>query len=119
MITITLPYPPTSNHRLLRGNRGKLVLSSEARSYKNTVRLLCAAKRLRPLLGDVVLKINFFRPRRIGDVSNRIKTLEDALSGFAFEDDSQVAELHVARFEDKDNPRAEVSVWLQSDEPKP
>jgi Holliday junction resolvase RusA-like endonuclease len=54
--------------------------------------------------------MDFYMARRNGDVSNRVKALEDALSGYAYDDDLQVVRHTDARHLDMDNPRVEVSV---------
>jgi Holliday junction resolvase RusA-like endonuclease len=109
VIRLTLPYPPSTNARLAF-YKGRTLLSSEARAYKLAVKARCNALKLKPLTGDVHLTLDLYRPRKSGDISNRIKTIEDALEGFAYVNDSQVARLTVNRFEDKKNPRCEVSV---------
>lgn len=109
---LRLPYPPSAN-RYWRTDRGHLPhLSDEAKAYKKQVAWALVAQlgRAKPLQGDVVLHLVVFRPRKAGDLSNRIKVLEDVLQGYAYEDDSQVVELHALRLDDKANPRVEVRV---------
>lgn len=114
MIRLTLPYPPTVNHAKAVV-RGRLITSREGRRYFETARMLARAAYKGPLLtGPVELRLDVYRPRRIGDLSNRIKVLEDALVGVVLEDDSQVTRIVAARFEDKTNPRVEVEIELLS-----
>lgn len=104
----TLPYPPTVNTYWRIDRRGFARLSDEARAYKRVV-----GQRLEGMLpcsSPVVLSVDVYRPRRIGDLDNTLKALCDSLRGFAFVDDSQVVELHARRFDDKANPRAEVTI---------
>lgn len=107
---LTLPYPPSAN-AYWRTFRGRILVSSEARKYKEHVGILCVKWRLKPLLGPIAVRVEVWRPARRGDLDNTIKVLLDSLRGHAFEDDSQVIELHAARHEDKERPRAEVEVW--------
>lgn len=109
MIRLTLPYPPSAN-RYWRVVRGQTLVSAEARAYKRTVAQLCLVARIRPFTGDVMLMLDIYRPLRRGDLSNRIKVLEDALEGYAFDDDAQVVDIAARRFDDKANPRAEVVI---------
>jgi Holliday junction resolvase RusA-like endonuclease len=51
-----------------------------------------------------------YRPRKAGDLSNRIKVLEDALNGIAWIDDKQIVEIHARREDDASNPRVEVRI---------
>lgn len=105
-----LPFPPSSN-RYWRIWRGRAVVSTEARQYKNGVRLRLLSDGYRkPLAGPVVLTASFYRPRRVGDTDNMLKVLQDALNGVAWEDDSQVTEIHAYRMDDKENPRVVVRV---------
>lgn len=112
---LVLPYPPSAN-RYWRHVGRNVVKSEEARKYQQGVRLrwltdAIHATHLRgPPSGPVVVSVALFRPARRGDLDNSLKVLLDALKGIAYRDDSQVVELHARRFEDKANPRAEVTV---------
>lgn len=107
--TFEVPYPPSAN-RYWRTWRGRAVVSPEAKAYKMGVKLRGLTAGIRPMDGDVVLWLYVYRPRKAGDLDNRIKVLQDALCGLAFHDDSQVAEIHASRFDDKSNPRVVVRV---------
>lgn len=84
--------------------------SPEARAYALAVAAACRKARLTSLAGDVVVTLHLYRPRRAGDLDNRIKVTLDALRGHAYADDDQVVELHAYRHDDKANPRVEVEV---------
>ena len=62
------------------------------------------------LSGPVALELHVYRERRSGDLSNRIKIIEDALQGVLYENDSQVVELHAYLHEDRHAPRIEIEV---------
>jgi len=106
---ITLDVPPSAN-RYWRNYQGRIVRSDEAIAYKHMTGLLCNTAGLSPLEGDVRLTLKVYRPRKKGDLDNRIKVLADALQGYAYFDDSQIAEIHAYRYDDKDCPRVEVEV---------
>lgn len=106
---IILPSPPSAN-RYWRKWNNRMVLSDEAREYKYQISTLAAVRRAEPLSGPVVLTLRWFRERKSGDLSNRIKVIEDALIGYAYHDDKQVVELHAYRADDKTHPRVEVTV---------
>lgn len=108
-VKITVPYPPSAN-RYWRTWRGRQVVSEEARAYKAAVGLLARKAGLKPTDREVTLVLVVYRPRKAGDLSNRIKVLEDALTGHAWGDDAQVVEIHAVRRDDKDNPRVEVQI---------
>ena len=107
---LILPYPPSANLYWRTTRRGHTYVSPEAKAYKARVRWLALGARVKPLAGPVSLSLAVYRPRRAGDLSNRIKVLEDALQGVAYADDSQVVELHALRLEDAADPRVEVTV---------
>lgn len=106
---ITLPYPPSANINW-RAAGGRIIKNPEVRAYQTEVGWLAKAAGVRLLDGDVSLTLRIYRPRKAGDLSNRIKVLEDALNGIAWHDDVQVVEIHAYRYDDKDNPRVEVSI---------
>lgn len=107
MIELVLPYPPSAN-KYWRVVNNRAVKSREARVYIDAVRArYCMVK---PMLGEVELTLQFYRPRKAGDLSNRIKVVEDALQGVAYDNDDQVVQLKAWRFDDKANPRVEVKV---------
>lgn len=107
--SITLPFPPSSN-RYWRNVNGRMVKSAAARAYRDEAgwRSLSQNGRQRPLTGNVKVSMDLYRPARRGDLDNRIKILLDSLEGIAFENDSQIIEIHARQFEDKLNPR----VWV-------
>src|SRR5687768_7912655 len=101
---ITLPFPPSSN-RLWCNIRGVMVKSEEARRYQMEIALTARSKGLKPRAGEVKVTLDFYRPRKAGDLDNRIKVVLDGLQGAAFENDSQIVEIHARRFEDPAHPR--------------
>jgi Holliday junction resolvase RusA-like endonuclease len=63
------------------------------------------------LEGDISVSVTFyFATKRKRDLDNQNKLVLDALTGIAYEDDSQIAELHLKRAYDKSRPRMEVMV---------
>lgn len=110
-VRVTLPYPPSANQYWRVDRRGFTYVSDEAKDYKKAVKFRLLASGIRqPLDGPLVLSLVVYRPLRKGDLSNRIKVLEDAFNGIVWKDDSQVVEIHARREDDKANPRVEVRV---------
>ena len=107
----TLPWPPQVNNCYTVA-RGRKILSTEARAYKVWAR--CLHVDANPFRGPVELELHFYRPTKQGDVSNRIKVVEDALSGVAFEDDCQVESLIAKRHEASSPELARVEVRVRS-----
>ena len=106
---LTLPLPMSTN-RIWRHSNGKTYKAQQATNYAAEVGYICRELGITPIAGAVSLTLYFYFPNRRGDLSNRVKLLEDALQGYAYHNDSQVAcgrqELRV----DKRNPRVEVVV---------
>jgi Holliday junction resolvase RusA-like endonuclease len=63
----TLPVPPSAN-RYWRVWNNRIVVTDEARAYKDEIALLLRA--CIPLEGDVSVNFTVFRPRMKGDLDN-------------------------------------------------
>lgn len=64
-----------------------------------------------PLKGSIRVSIRFFfQTKRRRDLDNQNKLVLDALTGIAYEDDSQIDELHLCRSYDKERPRIEIKL---------
>lgn len=108
-IIVTLPYPPSFNHYWRSGPRG-IYISAEGKQFKGRARATLMPLRLAPIAGPVTVTMDFYRPRKTGDLDNNFKCLLDCLQGAAYLNDSQIVEIHARRFDDKENPRVEVTV---------
>lgn len=110
-VTLDLPVPPSAN-RYWRQGRNRVYRSDEATTYKALVAVLAKKQWKRPptTLG-ISLTIVWYRKQAKGDLSNRIKILEDALIGTVYKDDRQVREIHAFMYDsEKDNPRIVTTV---------
>jgi crossover junction endodeoxyribonuclease RusA len=111
MIKLTLPYPPSSNRYWRHSKSGRPYVSEDAKAFKEEVYYAVpTAIRQRLLTFELIVTFRFYRPRKSGDLSNRIKILEDAMQGVVYKDDKQIVEIHAFRFEDKAQPRVEVEI---------
>ena len=118
ILALTLPYPPSANlywrtivhtDKKTGVSRALVFVSTEAKKYKAGIGQLAGT--MERFAGPVGMRVRVFRPQRSGDLGNRIKVLEDALEGVAYENDNQIEYLEAFRGDDKDNPRVEVEVW--------
>ena len=108
--TVTIPYPPQVNH-LYTVARGRKVKSAKGRAYCQRAAAVALAAGMRPVVeGGVRLRIDVYRPRRVGDLDNTLKAILDSIKGVGYADDRQVIEIHARRFDDAENPRAVVTV---------
>ena len=100
---VTLPLPPSVNGSLMPVHRGYLpnkkprVILAPTKAmedWKEAARGVLADVGRAPLSGPVEFYAEFFLPSLASDCSNRLKAVEDVLSGWAYEDDKQVVEDH-------------------------
>lgn len=77
-ITLHLPEPPSAN-RYWRHVGARVLLSREARAYRDAVANAALLARVRPLPAGVpcAVTLRWFRARRAGDLDNRLKQLLD------------------------------------------
>lgn len=115
---LILPVPPSVNHYWVRTRKG-FRLSDAARTYKALVGFHCRALELTPTDKPVRLFIDVYRPAKRGDIDNYSKCALDSLKGWLYHDDAQVVELHMRRYDDKFNPRVEVTCTAVTDRPLP
>lgn len=108
-ITLILPVPPSVN-RYWRYFKGRIVVSDEGVQYKHDVQMICYHHDLTPLDGMVRVTVKVYREVKKGDLDNFFKALFDALKGQTYHDDAQVCEIHAYKYDDKKNPRVEVTV---------
>lgn len=115
-IKLTLPYPPSLNNLYSTGKHGKRFLTAKGRNYKSVVGKI--AENAQKLDGEIKLTVDVFRPAKRGDLDNTLKILQDSLEGICYHNDRQVVEIHARRFDDKNNPRAEIEIIkLESADP--
>lgn len=106
---LVLPYPPSAN-RYWRMVNGRMLVSREARAYKLRASLVAIEQGAKPCAGPVGVELKVYRPAKRGDLDNSIKVCLDSLKGIAFEDDNQIIGIIADRYDDKANPRVEVTV---------
>lgn len=115
-IGFEFPFPPSVNKIWIpvpyRAKSGKwaarMILSNNARAYKEQVGWMARAVCLDPFPFEVDAYVYLYRPRRIGDTDNFNKILFDGLNGIVYEDDKQIRDVHTFRRYDKNRPRVEV-----------
>ncbi len=92
--------------------RGRRFLTRDAKETKQSMELeFNIWWKNEIMLGDVALNVIFyFSDKRRRDMDSHLKALQDSMSGIVYKDDSQINELHVYKYVDKDNPRVEISI---------
>jgi Holliday junction resolvase RusA-like endonuclease len=87
-------------------------LTPRAKQYKKDVGWEAKAAGIRMMEGDVSVNIELFVGNRHIDTDNVLKMLMDALTGIAWEDDKQVAEIHIKRRRCRKREAAHMEVML-------
>jgi crossover junction endodeoxyribonuclease RusA len=110
MIRMTLPLPPSAN-RYWRHVKGRVLISKEAREYRQAVSMMAmgAMGRRKPIKGRYRMKLDIYRDLR-GDLANHEKQLHDALEGTVVTNDRDCWELVMRRHLDRKNPRVEITI---------
>lgn len=93
-------YPPSAN-RYWRVWGGRVVRSTEARSYKTACQIVAAREKIKPVAGDVSVTIilhpkmtkNGAASKTRIDLDNALKVVIDAMQGVAYANDSQVVSI--------------------------
>lgn len=109
-----LPAPPSIN-AYWDATKGRKVPSPAVKAYFETVRTLLGPLRRHgyPTLQPVSYRFVWYRQRASGDLSNRIKLLEDALETVVYPNDRSIVGLAGERRDtDKEHPRLELWVDL-------
>jgi Holliday junction resolvase RusA-like endonuclease len=101
-ITLRLPEPPSANRwwRMVTiKGQARMLLSSEARAYKQLVFATLDAHGVKPIAADaeVHVKIDWWRSRKSGDLDKRLGVVLDALQGAVYVNDAQITRLEAAR----------------------
>lgn len=102
-IEIVLDEPPSVN-RIWRQGRGRTYKDAKASAYCLKVSRLWRTQLgktdvLFPAGVAVRYTFKWYRSRKAGDLSNRVKVVEDALNGIVWDDDKQVVECHLYRYD--------------------
>jgi len=108
----TVPGEPVPKARP-RAGKGKVYTPRRTLAYEARVRQAARAGCRVAYQGPVTLVVDFYLgTRRRVDVDNLLKSVADALNGVAYGDDTQVVCLVGTKRLDRQNPRAEVRLYL-------
>ena len=94
-MTFTLPWPPSGN-AMKAAVRGRMVKTKRARTYASAAASIALSQGVRPIPRSVPVSVSYsfyYDPQRRADLDNLVKTVQDALTGVAFNDAAQVTQL--------------------------
>lgn len=108
MKTFKITTEPISVNRMYKGRR---FLTNDGKAIKTAIAWEIRSQvNSEQTKGTVALTILFYFKNGRMDIDNALKALLDCMTGLVYEDDRQIAELHVFKMLDKQNPRIEVQV---------
>lgn len=113
IVRLRLPYPPQANHfktALVINGRARMVKSKAARDYAEAVTDIAHAAGVTMFTGPVCVRVDAYRPRRVGDLDNVLKVGLDSLTGIVYADDAQIVEIAAFRHDDKNDPHLMIEV---------
>lgn len=106
-IRFCLPFPPSVNN-LYATVRGRRVKSKVGREFAEHAKR--EMKDVTQFVGPVAVRAWLYRPKKVGDLDNRLKGLLDCMTGLVYADDRQVMRIEAEWREDKTYPRAVVEI---------
>ena len=114
MLSLVLPWPPSTNH-YLRHVGTKILISAAGRQFRRAVAECCLLQLVgipRPLETRLALVVFLYPPtHQLTDIDNRIKPLQDALQqAMVYVNDAQIDEIHLYRREIIAGGKAEVRI---------
>lgn len=116
MITITLRGNPLSTNSIYkvvcRGKFPTLYMSAKGKAVKEDYQWQAKAQyKSKPLTDKLFVFVNTYHgTKRKADWDNFHKLSMDSLTGIVYEDDSQIEQVCVSKFYDKENPRIEIKI---------
>jgi Holliday junction resolvase RusA-like endonuclease len=109
-IRLTLPMPPSGNTRNVGTGRNTRH-SAKYEAFLKRVMRACAEGQVEELTGPVVSHVAiYYHPSHEPDCDNVLKTVHDALQGWAYPDDALIVAGSYEKNPDKHNPRVEVVI---------
>lgn len=113
-IKITLPWPVLTNERMMSvimGKHSRMILTPEARRYKESVGKELLSQEYRPVRGRLEASIIAYAPSDKVDVDAWQKCAFDAMEGSIYHNDNQIKVLRRVEMRvDKANPRVEIEL---------
>ena len=104
--------PPSTNKLYGRAKDGHVYLKPKIREAKEALGWEARTQfRGAPMKGPLSLSITIYAATdRLFDSDNKLKLLQDALTGIVWEDDSQIIQHHIRKAVDRKDPRVEMTV---------
>jgi crossover junction endodeoxyribonuclease RusA len=110
-VVVVAPWPPSINNYWKKSRKG-MYMTQAGRVFRDEVVLVVRGQNEIGLIGDLAVAVDLYPPdRRVRDIDNCCKSLLDALQhAGVYQDDYQIADLHVRRCECRDGGESVVSI---------
>lgn len=111
-LTIKTLYVSTNALYTFSRSTGKRILTNKARVSKEAIAWEAKAemKGQKMYTGPIRVELYLYFPTKQRRDLDNVKALIDAMTGVCWEDDSQIYELVIRKYHDKENPRVEVLI---------
>jgi crossover junction endodeoxyribonuclease RusA len=110
---LTLPLPPSGNHRnglSTRGARVRIFRRDATKAFRRLVGLVVKAAGVRPTTEAVAVELDVYPNREGRDLDNIEKTLWDALEGLVYDNDKRIRRKRVEMHPADRLPRVELAI---------
>ena len=111
---IILKGNPLSTNHIYRHTGHRVYMTAEGKALKESYQWqLKEQYKEKPISEIVSISLHiFFGDKRKRDIDNYNKIVLDACSGILWEDDSQICDMFIGKYYDKQNPRIEIETYL-------
>lgn len=106
-----VPGAPVPKGRPRLAAAGHVYTPAATTAHELAVWAAAAAAHVQPFVGDVAMTVTFYLPgNTAADVDNLVKTVADGLTGKAYDNDRQLADVHARRVYAAALPRTEIQL---------
>lgn len=112
MVHIKIKGTPPTTNTLYRRHGNIIYMTTQGKEYKEMCQWEAKSQyKGKPKDGLISVTVEFyFKDKLKRDLDNFLKIILDSCTGMLWEDDSQIVELTLRKFVDKQNPRVELTI---------
>ena len=85
-------------------------IKQEYKEWMSYAQIELIKSRIKPFDCECIVHVDWYRPRKSGDVDNPLKPIMDCMEGYIYDNDKRIKRISLERFEDKKNPRYEIFI---------
>jgi len=112
MIRLTLPPPLNAMYRAAWSGKG-VRKTDECKDWETDTQITCRTLGIRMIPGNVRIRmtIDLYYGSHERDIDSSLKATLDCLQGVVYENDRQIVELLIRKYQDKLAPRLEIDIF--------